>query len=215
MNSRLSFQHQYEIQILDSVPDESQHHVNYFYPQATPTNRPDAVKFLVTPQFAKPWVGVVSPGPYVSCHVSNGIYSCPHPRLLCVVSGGQAIIIDSEIPCNWSAVPCTPVLDVKVLVPLQLIVFSDFSRVTAWGRDGLAWTTRPLAFKGLRITHADKNYVYGTTLDLNGPIPLVPFKIYAETGRTQGGCWLLDTLIPTSEASRTLLASWFDPATRR
>lgn len=215
MNSGISFQHQYGIKILSNMPDKSQRYVTYYYPQPTEANSSNDFVFLVTPRYAKPWVGVVSRGPYVSCHESCGFYACPNPRLICIVSGGQAFIIDSEIPCNWSAVPCTPVLDVKVLVDHQLLVFSDFSRITALGKDGIAWTTRPLAFKGLRITHSDKQFVYGTTLDLNGPVPLVPFQIDATTGRSKGGCWLFDTVVPTSETSKLLLSSWFDPATRR
>jgi hypothetical protein len=212
MNSQPSFKHQYELKILGNMPDKSHKYVTYYYPQPPTTSREESVKFLVKPQYAKPWVGVVALGPYVSCHESTGFYPCPNPRLLCIVSGGQAFIIDSEIPANWSAVPCTPVLDVKVLLRHQMLVFSDFSRITALTSDGIAWTTRPLAFKGLRITHADERKIYGTTLDLNGPVPLVPFEVDVQTGRSKGGCWLFDTLVPTSEASRILLSSWFEEA---
>jgi hypothetical protein len=197
------------------MPDKSQHYVTYYYPQPNARVDEESIKFLVTPRYAKPWVGVVASGPYVSCHDSTGVHPCPNPRLLCVVAGGQAFVIDSEIPANWSVVPSTPVLEVKALLQHQILLFSDFSRVTALGPEGIAWTTRPLAFKGLRITKADEHTIYGTTLDLNGPVPLVPFEIDVKNGRCRGGCWLFDTIVPTSETSKLLLSSWFDPATKR
>jgi hypothetical protein len=215
MSSGPSFQQQYGLKILDGMPDKSENYVPYYYPKPSANGREETFKFLVKPQYAKPWVGVVSSGPYVSCHESTGFYPCPNPRLICIVSGGQAFIIDSEIPANWSAVPCTPVLDVKALLNHQILLFIDFARITALGPEGIIWTTRPLAFKGLKITNADQDTIYGTTLDLNGPVPLVPFEIDARTGRSTGGCWLFDTLVPTSEASKLLLSSWFDPATKR
>ena len=215
MNSRTSFQHQYGIKLLGGMPDKSQKYVTYYYPQPGSHPGEESLKFLVTPRYAKPWIGVVANGPYVSCHDSTGFHACPNPRLLCIVAGGQAFVIDSEIPANWSVVPATPVIDVKPLLEHKLLVFCDFSRITALGPEGIAWTTRPLAFKGLRVTHADQYTIYGTTLDLNGPVPLVPFEIDFRTGRCKGGCWLFDTVVPTSEASRILLSSWFDPATKR
>jgi len=215
MNLELSFQHQYEIQILTKVPTNTCYKT-HIYPNshAPRTSGDSSITFLVRPLNADPWIGILALGPFVTCVKSNGIYACPNPRYFCVLAEGQALIIDSEAPQNWTVAPSEPVLDVKALSEHDLLIFTDFTRMSAWGRDGLCWTTRPLAFNGLRITHTDDKSVYGMSLDVNGPFPLVPFQIDLQTGYCTGGCWLLESLVPISQTSKALLADWFESPNR-
>lgn len=219
MKIDLSFAHDYEIKLLKGAiydtrgPLDAPGNFISWYGTAQKTG------FLLTPTEGEPWIGVVASGPFPTLAPSNAVFSCPNPRQFCIVLNGQALIIDSDRPGKSVAVPCAPILDVKILLENELLLLSDYTGVVAWGRNGLAWRTCPVAFNGVEILYSDENYIYGSTLDEDGPNPYAPFQIEVKTGRTTGGCMLLDptlaftdTMVPLNNESIASISTTTDAA---
>jgi hypothetical protein len=201
MKIDLSFRHDYEIKVLKGAiydtrgPMDSPGNFLSWYGTAQKTG------YLVTPRGGEPWIGVVAAGPFPSLSPMNSLFSCPNPRDFCIVLNGQALIVSTERPGKSVSVPCAPVLDVKILPEINLMLFSDYTGVVAWGPNGLEWRTCPVAFNGVEILYSDENYIYGSTLDEDGPNPYAPFQIEVKTGRTTGGCMLLDPTLAFTNVS--------------
>jgi hypothetical protein len=68
------------------------------------------------------------------------------------VAGGYAYLIDTREPTRWEQVEYRPVTEVRALAEQDLLVFSSFHSLLAWGREGKAWQTGRLSWDGVRIT---------------------------------------------------------------
>ena len=214
MKIDLSFPHDYEIGILKAAPNEDEHSRTPRYDLLIEDCYEHKTGYLVIPNESLPWIGVVSPGAFPSCSYLNAIYSCPNPNQFCVVHNGLALIIKSGGPGRRMRVPCTPVLEVKVLIENQLLLFTDYTGVVAWGKDGLAWLTRPLGFNGVKLAYSDKDYIYGTSFNADHSRPSTPFQIHLRTGEVIGGCMPPDSRIRYSKTSVPVLDPSFVPLRR-
>jgi hypothetical protein len=213
MISQLSFPHDYEVSILNELPENQDLFDTYYYPYGAPTPTLRGLRFMVNPGAgAKPWIGVAAFKSKFPNTEATGIYACPNPSEFCVVTDGHAVILDSGNPTLWTNVPRVPVLDVKLLLEHQMMIFIDNARISAWGKSGLIWTTRPLALNGVRLIHADDQLIYGEAEAANGCIR--SFQTDLQTGRCTGGCWPLEATISISEMSKSVLASWFERNTQ-
>jgi len=186
-HSYLSFPHEYSAELLPGLPSGANQHDIFYYPGATESGRLEGVVVKVSPKSQAPWIGVFAFGyPENEYSESNGIYSCPNPHALCVVSDGDAFVVDTNAPKNWTIVRCTPVLTVKSLVEHQLLLFIDFSSIWAWGTDGLKWYAN-VAHDGLEVEGVNESSVYGRAF---GPVPgkeSVYFEVELKSGKVTGG----------------------------
>lgn len=180
----LDFPHKYDVELLNELPVESDF---LCYPGAIEAGCLEGLIVQITPHEQNPWVGVFAFGypdeEYAEC---NGVYSCPNPNSLCVVSDGDAFIVDTQSPKQWTIVRCTPVLSVKSLVEHGLLLFIDFSSIWAWGSDGLQWYAN-VAHDGLAVEGVNEVFVYGRAF---GPVPgkeNVYFQVELKTGKVTGG----------------------------
>jgi hypothetical protein len=60
-------------------------------------------------------------------------------------------MVKTDEPDTWKKIPVWPVLDVRLIPEQQLLVFADFTRLAAYGHDGLVWQSPPLCGDDLRI----------------------------------------------------------------
>jgi hypothetical protein len=111
--------------------------------------------------------------------------STPDPTRVCVISGGQAYLVNTCDPQDWSIVPALPITDARSLPQHQILLFADFSCVTAWGKYGKVWQAQ-FPLDGLTLS--------GVTPDLIEGLGYNPaegentsFMIDPRTGRTLRG----------------------------
>jgi hypothetical protein len=116
----------------------------------------------------------------------TGLYSCPNPNHLCAVAGGYAYIIDASHPDHSTHIPLKPVAAIEPVPTQNLLLFSGFHSIIAWGPNGLAWQTERLSWEGIRITSIEDNTLNGTGWNLLTDRE-VPFTVDLLTGHHQGG----------------------------
>jgi hypothetical protein len=116
----------------------------------------------------------------------TGIYSCPNPGELCALAGGYAYVIDTASPERSTHLPLKPVAEVLPLPEHNLLLFTGFHSLLAWGADGLAWQTPRLSWEGLRITHIDGDTLHGLAWNLPTDKE-AEFSVDLRTGVHTGG----------------------------
>ena len=105
---------------------------------------------------------------------------------MCAVAGGYAYVIDTEQPEHCTHIALKPVVEVRTLLPQDLLLFVGFHSIIAWGRDGLAWESARLSWEGVRITGIDGDMLQGVGWNLMTDRE-VAFSLDLLTGQHQGG----------------------------
>lgn len=151
---RLEFPHSFEVEVLREIPGREAA-LRYF--PAARRHGCDGILLRVTPETADPWAGLFAAQP--SGKYKSGIYSCPDPNAMCVVSNGAGYVLDVRDTDGYQELPISPVLDVVRAVDVGLMVFANYTDVLAWGRSGKRWLDERISFDGIQHLH-----VGGTTL---------------------------------------------------
>jgi protein-tyrosine phosphatase len=116
----------------------------------------------------------------------TGIFACPNPDELCAIAGGYAYIIDTLHPEHSTHIPLKPVVAARPLPEQNLLLFTGFHTLLAWGPHGEAWQTQRLSWEGINITKVEGDILHGTGWNLMTDRE-VPFAVDLRTGRHQGG----------------------------
>src|SRR5882762_4507899 len=156
----LVFPARYRVEELDVLPSGIGELDRFWFPGASRDGGRDGLLVEVTPSEGKPWLGTFAFG-YDSPRAITAIYSCPNENSLCVISAGLGCIVNVRNPSDWEEVRALPVLDVRAVIERKLLLFSDFTKLSAYGPQGWAWTTARLASDDLRITEVGSEYVRG------------------------------------------------------
>jgi hypothetical protein len=72
------------------------------------------------------------------------------------------------------------------LAPQDLLLFSSFHSLLAWGREGKAWQTARLSWDGVRITEVRGDTLLGTGWEMSTDREL-EFAVNLKTGEHRGG----------------------------
>jgi hypothetical protein len=120
--------------------------------------------------------------------VPSGLFSCPNPDELCAVAGGYAYIIDTLHPERSTHIPLKPVVEVLPVPSQNLLLFTGFHTISAWGASGEAWHTERLSWEGIRITRIEETTLHGTGWNMLTDKD-VPFTIDLSNGRHEGGAY--------------------------
>lgn len=107
-----------------------------YYPGARRDGGSDGTWLRITPPAGEPWTGVFSsdniPGRL------NLVASWPDPSRLFVAAGGAPYLVSATDPDDWSRLD----LDARGFEPVAgLAVLRDAAFLSAYDRDGLAWTS--------------------------------------------------------------------------
>jgi hypothetical protein len=116
----------------------------------------------------------------------TGVFACPNPDELCAVAGGYAYIVNTTHPEHSTHIALKPVVEVRSLPEQNLLLFSGFHTILAWGKDGHAWETAKLSWEGLRITSVEGSTLHGFGWNLMTDKE-VAFSVDLLTGQHQGG----------------------------
>ena len=181
----LKFAHTYEVEELRDFPGTGKFAVPLLYfppPKARPEH--DGLWLKVSPSTGAPWIGVFAFG-YESPVAISRIVSSPDPNRICVISKGGAYIVKVDQPEVWEQIPLMPVLDVRPIPEDKLLVFSDFIRLAAYGRDGLAWRSPRVCWDELKIVRVTPDAIEGMGVDPTNSITReMRFVIDLKTGRS-------------------------------
>lgn len=161
----LAIPHSYAVEEFDEFPGNG----NFPFPVLyipTPKTRPEhtGLWLKITPSTGKSWIGVFAFG-YNSPPAFSRVISALDPNRVCVISNGAAYIVKADEPAVWEQIPTFPVLGVQPIADHQLLIFSDFTRLAAYGSDGLVWRSPRLCWDELKILKVTGDTIEGTGYD--------------------------------------------------
>lgn len=161
----LEFPHAYEIEEVPELPGTGKYNIPVFYfPRTKPGREHDGLWLKVSAANGTSWIGCFVFA-YNSQLSLSKIASTPDPDRICVVSKGGAHIVKADDPDVWEQLPLMPVTELRSIPDHQLLVFADFTRLIAYGRNGVAWQSPRLCWDELRITKITSMTIEGTGYD--------------------------------------------------
>lgn len=144
-----------------------------------------ALQLMVRPASGGAFLATCALG-FTDPSMPTGVFACPNPDELCAVAGGYAYIVDTTRPERSTHIALKPVVEVRSLAEQNLLLFTGFHNIVAWGEGGLAWQTARLSWEGLRITAIEGNALLGFGWNLMTDKE-VAFAVDLLTGRHEGG----------------------------
>jgi hypothetical protein len=183
----LEFPVTYEVEQLDHI-DRSGGRLAFGFPGAVLVNPHQDVAagpiLGVTPEAGDPWVGVFHGGGHrVPPAVTARLIAWPDGRSFCVVYAGSAVVVRADDPSETYEIDTYLVTGAFVVRERGMVVFADFTNLTAYGADGLLWRSRRLALDDLRMEGID-----GDALIVHGFFGShsARFRVDLATGRASG-----------------------------
>jgi len=183
-----SFPHDWQAEILPSRPLILPAR-QFVYPAQVEEVERGALEVMVRPQGQPLFLATCALG-FAGSAVPTGVWSCPDPAWLCAVAGGYAYLIDTRAPGRWEQIIYRPVTAVTPLPDFELLVFSSFHSLLAWGRAGKVWQTGRLSWDGLQITAQRGESLLGLGWNMNTDSEC-EFEVDLKTGEHRGGGYLL------------------------
>src|SRR6476469_7399582 len=161
----LTLPHSYEIEEVPELPGTGKFDVPLLYfPRPKTSREHDGLWIKIRAARGTPWIGVFAFG-YSSPPAFSRVVSTLDPNRVCVISNGAAYIVKADEAETWEEVPVIPVLDMRLLPEHQLLVFSDFNRLTAYGSNGFVWRSPRVCWDELKIIRVTHDTIEGTGHD--------------------------------------------------
>jgi len=185
MITDLSFHHNYEISLVNEIPGISGKTEQFYYPGASTdgiAGVPGGIWVSIIPKQRPPWMGFFAEQ-YQSPPAISAIASSPHPLMFCVISSGFGCIVNAEDPDNWIKLECFPILDVRFITsPAEILLFSDFTKLVAYGTRGKLWRTQDVCWDNLKIKEMTQESIIGTGWNFPSSKEM-DFEVDLKTGR--------------------------------
>jgi hypothetical protein len=140
------------------------------------------VVFKVTPEVGEQWIGEFWGG----AEGVDGVFATPNADTLCIVVKGQGYWVPVREPTAFDVVRSIPI---KRVLPVQnpaVLIFVNYTRLSAYGPQGFMWTTEDLSWDGLEILDVAAGTVRGTAWDSPAGRD-TPFSVDIATGKAEGG----------------------------
>jgi hypothetical protein len=185
-----TFAHSWQAEILSARPLILPSR-QFVYPVQVEEVERGALEVMIRPVPTEPAFLATCALGFANPIVPTGIWTCPDPSCICAVAGGYAYLINTRDPAQWDQVEYRPVTAVTPVAHKQLLVFSGFHSLTAWGVPGKAWKTSRLSWDGLRITEIGEETLTGFGWDLHTDKE-VEFEVNLSTGKHRGGGYSID-----------------------
>lgn len=161
--------HSYEIEELIELPGTGRFSVPVLY-FPRPKSRPEhhGLWLRIRPARGQTWIGVFAFG-YGEPPAVSRIVSLPDPDRACIISRGATYIVNPNDPDSWEQIPMMPVLDVRLIPEHQFLVFADFTRLAAYGADGIVWRSPRVCWDDLKILSVTRDSIEGAGYDPMNP----------------------------------------------
>lgn len=157
----------------------------FVYPAQVEEVEHGALEIMIRPAGSAPFLATCALG-FAGSAVPTGVWACPDAAWICAVAGGYAYLIDTRDPARWEQVVYRPVTAITAVAEPDLLIFSSFHSLLAWGREGKAWQTGRLTWDGIRITSIQGETLRGFGWDMKTDEEL-PFEVDLQTGKHRGG----------------------------
>jgi hypothetical protein len=134
----------------------------FYFPAGTTRGGRDGVIIEIAAENSEPWIGVFAFGGFKD--LPSGLVGSPNPDELFVITHGVGYRVDVM---NRTAddVEAIPVRQVYPLRDHNLVVFVDFTTLTAYGSCGVAWQREHLVSDDLEITSISNEQIRGRGWD--------------------------------------------------
>jgi hypothetical protein len=142
--------------------------------------RTQSVVLRVRPTNGEAWVGRFHGGP----EGIDGVFATPNTEVLCVIVRGQGYWVPVYRPATFEVVRSIPIKE--VLHDRRAIFFVSFTRLSAYGADGLMWSTEDVSWDGIKNVRVASTAIRGVGWDSPARRE-VPFSVDIATGRVEGG----------------------------
>jgi hypothetical protein len=181
----LTLPRSYEIEEVLEFPGTGKFDVPLLYfPRPKRRREHDGLWIRVRAAGGTTWIGVYAFG-YSSPPAFSRVVSTLDPNRVCVISNGAAYIVKADEPETWEQVPVIPVLDMRLLPEHQLLVFTDFTRLTAYASNGFAWRSPQVCWDELKIIKVTHDTIEGTGYDATNSFSNeMRFAVDIKTGRS-------------------------------
>lgn len=118
----------------------------------------------VRPNACSEWIGVFA-AEYPSPPSISAVCSCPNRRSLCVISGGRGYLVNVNKPESSEDILCFPITGFRGILAAEMLIFSSFTSLAAYGPTGLLWRVPALCTDKLSILEADMKTITCSGLD--------------------------------------------------
>jgi hypothetical protein len=179
----LEFPHSYEVEEAGEVPGSGKFSIpQLFFPP--PKGRPehDGLWLKIKGASGKTWIGVFAFG-YSSPPAFSRVVGSPDQDRVCVIARGAAYLVNADEPEAWEQIRLIPVLNVRAIPGEKLLILSDFTRLAAYGSNGLVWQSPRVCWDGLKIATVTSDTIEGSGYDPRTTNEL-RFLVDLKTGRS-------------------------------
>ncbi len=176
----LTFPHRYHCAVPESISGGPSRRL--YYPGAVLEGGHDGLIVEVTPDEGTAWTGIFALGD-LALNGLSGVYSCPDPGRICIVSRGDGYLVAAEAPEQHERIPLDPILQVVPLKSPRLLLIASPWEVHAYGVDGFAWGSGRLAIDGLTLTEVSSEAIAVIIRDFDSDIAVT---LSPETGQWTG-----------------------------
>ena len=183
-----TFAHDWEAEVLASRPLILPSR-QFVYPVQVEEVERGALEIMIRPAGSAPFLATCALG-FAGSAVPSGVWACPDAAWICAVAGGYAYLVDTRDPARWEQVAYRPVTAITAVAEHDLLIFSSFHSLLAWGRAGKVWQTGRLSWDGIRITSIQKETLLGFGWDMKTDQEF-RFEVDLKTGRHHGGGYLV------------------------
>ena len=173
----------YDIEEITEFPGTGKFSSPVFY-IPPPKGRPehDGLWLRITPTSGDRWIGVFAFG--LSKSFSR-VLSTFDPATFCVVSGGAGYFVLASKPDAWEPVALAPVTECRAIPEKGLLIFSDFTRLAAYGGNGLVWLSPRVCWDELKMLEVTGTAIEGIGYDpTNSVTHERPFAVDLKNGHS-------------------------------
>lgn len=174
-------------EILEELPG-LQYNQSYF-PRAAGIGGGNGLIVRFYPETGESWIGIFKYG-YPNPKAITGVYSWPDPKKICVISRGQAYIVQIDNPSEYYEIKeIVPVMHAFPILDKKLFIFGDFIKIAAFSGEKIQWISGRLSFDGLKISEITTKEIRGEGWDaITGQWIL--FTLDVATGEHKGGAFI-------------------------
>lgn len=180
---QLDLPRSYDVAEVTEFPGDGKFSCPVFYiprPKIRPEH--DGLWLKVTPAAGGSWIGVFAFG--VSKRFSR-VLSTFDPESFCVVSEGAGYIVRASKLDSWEQVTLTPITNVHALPEEGHLIFCNFTRLAAYGSNGLVWRSPRVCWDELRIGRVTETAIEGVGYDpTNSVTHERPFAVDRKNGHS-------------------------------
>jgi hypothetical protein len=103
---------------------------------------------------------------------------------LCVVYAGSGVVVRADDPARTYEIDCYPITGTCAAPDQSVVLFADFTQMTAYDATGVRWRSGRLAWDDLKIVGVEETTIHAT--GFHAPLNDVayPFTVDLLTGES-------------------------------